>query len=52
MKIILKGGTELTPEQAAEALEQAMQIIEAVGTTGIHARVQAAQRWMEKYFPN
>jgi hypothetical protein len=51
-KLIIKGGTELTPEEAVEALDAAMTIIECVGTTGVYHKTQDAQRWMEKYYPN
>ena len=51
-KIILKGGIELTPAEAADALWEAMQIIEVVGTTGIYSRYRQAEQWMKSYFPN
>jgi len=50
--LILKGGTKITPEQAVEALDHAMTIIEAVGTTGIYSRGRDAEAWMKKYYPN
>jgi hypothetical protein len=50
--VVLKGGVCLTPAQCKDALEAAMQIIESVGTTGIHHKIQAAQKWMSAYFPN
>lgn len=46
----LKGGLSLTPEEAAAALDEAMTIIETVGTTGIYSRYQAAFSWMRKYY--
>lgn len=49
--VVLKGGTRLTVEEAGEALDQAMTIIEAVGTTGIYSRTQAAGEWLRKYYP-
>lgn len=51
-KIVLRGGVELTTEQAKSALDEAMQIIEAVGTTGIYSRYRQAEAWMKQYFPN
>jgi len=50
-KVRLKSGAELTAEECREALDAAMTIIEAVGTTGIHSRVQAAGQWMRKFYP-
>lgn len=52
-KIIeLKGGMKLTASEAKSALDEAMTIIEAVGTTGIYSRVQSAERWMKAFYPN
>lgn len=50
--IVVKGGMRLSVAEAKTALEQAMEIIEAVGTTGIYSRTQSAQAWMKRYFPN
>lgn len=50
--ITVKGGTVLTPDQAKEALESAMQIIESVGTTGIYHKCGQANKWMLRFFPN
>lgn len=50
-KIFLNGGTEITPEEAAKALDDAMSIIGKVGTTGIDHAFPAANAWMEKYYP-
>jgi hypothetical protein len=49
--VVLRGGTELTPEQCKAALDEAMTIIEAVGTTGIYSRYQKAYEWMHRYYP-
>ena len=49
--VALRGGTELTPEQCKAALDEAMTIIEAVGTTGIYTRYQKAHQWMNRYYP-
>lgn len=49
--VVLRGGTELTLEQCKIALDEAMTIIEAVGTTGIHHRHQKAAQWMKRYYP-
>ena len=49
--VVLRGGTELTPEQCKAALDEAMTIIEAVGTTGIYTRYQKAHQWMNRYYP-
>ena len=46
-----KDGEPLTTEQAEVALYEAMQIIESVGTTGIHDKWKQANAWMKKYFP-
>lgn len=53
-QIELKGGTVLTPEQAKEALDEAMTIIERAGTTATDQPdfYQKAHRWMLKYYPN
>jgi hypothetical protein len=45
------GGNELTAAEAAESLRAAMEIIEAVGTTGIYDRERAAAAWLKRYFP-
>lgn len=52
-KIILNGGQELTPQEAKEALDKAMTIIETVGTTGVERTsiIDSAAAWMERYFP-
>lgn len=50
-RIELRGGTKLTLEECKAALDDAMQIIEAVGTTGIYSRYQAAHKWMKTYYP-
>lgn len=50
--ITLKGGEILAPDQARVALDMAMQIISAVGTTGIHSQCANAKLWMELYYPN
>jgi hypothetical protein len=50
--ITVKGGTVLTLAQAKDALESAMQIIESVGTTGIHDKCAQANNWMLRFFPN
>jgi hypothetical protein len=52
VKIELKGGTMLTVEQAKEALDEAMKIIETVGTTGIDHQYPKAHQWMLRYYPN
>lgn len=49
--VVLRGGTELTPEQCKAALDEAMTIIEAVGTTEICMRYQKAHQWMNRYYP-
>ena len=49
--VVLRGGTELTPEQCKAALDEAMTIIEAVGTTGIYTQYQKAHQWMNRYYP-
>jgi hypothetical protein len=49
--VVLRGGTELTPKQCKAALDEAMTIIEAVGTTGIYTRYQKAHQWMNRYYP-
>jgi hypothetical protein len=49
--IVLLGGTRLTLEESKIALDDAMRIIESVGTTGIHSQVQAANKWMKRYYP-
>jgi hypothetical protein len=49
--IELKGGTVLTLAEAKEALDKAITIIECVGTTGIHSKVQKAGEWMRRYYP-
>lgn len=49
--IEVKGGTRLSAAEAKTALEEAMTIIEAVGTTGIYSRVRKADEWMKRYFP-
>lgn len=49
--VVLRGGTELTPEQCKAALDEAMTIVEAVGTTGIYTRYQKAHQWMNRYYP-
>ncbi len=49
--VVLRGGTELTLEQCKAALDEAMTIIEAVGTTGIYTRFQKAHKWMNRYYP-
>lgn len=46
-----KDGEPLTTEQAGVALHEAMQIIESVGTTGIHDKWKQANSWMKEYFP-
>lgn len=51
-RVILNGGVELTPEQAKEALDLAMRIIETVGTTGIYRVYREAHDWMSRYYPN
>lgn len=51
-KIVLNGGIELTPKEAKDALDEAMKIIEAVGTTGIYFRYRQAEQWMKSYYPN
>jgi len=50
--IILKGGTVITPKQAKEALDEAMRIIEAVGSMGIYEKTSVAQKWIKTYYPN
>lgn len=50
-KIEVKGGVRLTPDQARVALEEAMKIIQKVGTTGINHCHGAADEWMTRYFP-
>lgn len=49
--IELRGGTTVTLEQAKEALDEAMQIIEKVGTTGIEHSHEQATKWMMRYYP-
>lgn len=50
--IVLKGGVGLTVGEAEAALNEAMAIIESVGTTGIYAKEGAAREWMKRYYPN
>lgn len=49
--LTLKGGRILTPSEMVSALDEAMQIIEAVGTTGIYSRYRRAHDWMNCYYP-
>lgn len=51
LAIELKGGTRLTPDQAAEALDAAMKIIERVGTINIEYESPYADAWMKRYYP-
>lgn len=50
--VTVMGGTKLTAEEAKNALQEAMVIIECVGTTGIYRQYERAEKWMKKYFPN
>lgn len=50
--IVVKGGTRLTAAEAKTALEQAMEIIDSVGTTGVYSQTRNAAKWMQRYFPN
>jgi len=50
--VILNGGVELTPYECKEALDEAMKVIECVGTTGIYSQYQRAFAWMKRYYPN
>lgn len=50
--IEVKGGTRLSAAEAKTALEQAMEIIDSVGTTGVCSQTRNAVKWMQRYFPN
>lgn len=47
----LRGGVELTPDECKKALDEAMRIIEKVGTTGIYSMYYAKRDWMKAYYP-
>lgn len=42
----------MTDMRKSDALDEAMRIIETVGTTGIEHKHKEAQQWLEKYYPN
>lgn len=50
--VLLAGGTKLTPEEAAEALNAAMRLIQGIGTVAANDNPRAASAWMERYYPN
>lgn len=45
------GGNSLDTKEAAVALRQAMEIIQSVGTTGVHDKIEKRNAWMRKHFP-
>lgn len=49
-----KGCRPLTLDESARAIEDAMAIIERIGTTGAERTdtVQFAQQWMQTYYPS
>lgn len=48
------GYTKFTIEGAARTILEARKLIEKIGTTGVERPdiIQAAEAWMNKYFPN
>lgn len=46
------GGNTLSIPEAEEALRQALEIIQSVGTTGINYKDKEADAWLRKYFPS
>lgn len=54
VRIRLKGGIELTPDQAEEALNNALHVVGYIGTTacGTGDAWRAAEKWLTKYYPN
>lgn len=49
--ITLRGGLQVSADEAKKALDSAMEIIEKVGTTGINHCHEKAGEWMLKYYP-
>lgn len=51
--VFLKSGVDLDRAQAVEALNEAMRIIEKVGTTGVETgeTCMKAELWMHNYYP-
>ena len=50
-RVHLRSSKSLTPQEAAEALDAAMEIISTIGTTGVHHVHQKAHKWMETLYP-
>lgn len=47
-----RGGKPLSVEEAAQALEEALDLIRHFGWTSAEQQHKSAKAWMDKYFPN
>ena len=48
----LDGGTQLPFDEIPQAMKEARNLIQTLGTTAADHAWKDARKWMEKYFPN